>query len=149
MIPYRLQYFLGDFWNFQKRYQIWTLGPRIDHQNISKNTSKSRSILENIYVAYLGIWNFESVGRFVYRTVWKNWIWNLENLKIWNLTSWTCNFEILKIWTMDFLKCGLCTIVNSKFEKWGIWKCKFGSLEIWKSCVPQVLSNVVKMGTRK
>ena len=36
MIPDRLQYVLKHFWNDQKRYQIWTLGPRICHQNIQK-----------------------------------------------------------------------------------------------------------------
>ena len=37
MIPDRLQYFLEHFGNDQKCDQIWTLGPRIYHQNISKN----------------------------------------------------------------------------------------------------------------
>ncbi len=36
MMPDRLQYFWDDFWNFQKIGQIWTLGPRVYHQNIEK-----------------------------------------------------------------------------------------------------------------
>ena len=36
MITDRLQYFLEHFWNDQTCEQIWTLGPRIYQQNISK-----------------------------------------------------------------------------------------------------------------
>ena len=40
MIPDRLQYFLEHFWIDQKCDQIWTLGPRICYQNISKKYKK-------------------------------------------------------------------------------------------------------------
>ena len=40
MIPDRLQYCLELFWIDQKRDQIWTLGPCIYHQNISKKLRK-------------------------------------------------------------------------------------------------------------
>ena len=41
MIPDRFRYFLDDFWNFEKCDQTWTLGPRIYHQNATKNTSRT------------------------------------------------------------------------------------------------------------
>ena len=40
MIPDRLQYFLEHFRNDQKYDKIWTLGPRIYHQNLSTNPRK-------------------------------------------------------------------------------------------------------------
>ena len=48
MIPDLLQYFLDDFWNFQKSHQIWTRGPRIYHQNTPKNKGKYGNIFEHI-----------------------------------------------------------------------------------------------------
>ena len=48
MIPGRLQYFLERFRNDQKCDQIWTLGPRIYHQHISKHTRKHGNVLEHI-----------------------------------------------------------------------------------------------------
>ena len=41
MIPDRLQYFLDYFLNFETCVQIWTLGPRIYHQN---TTQKERCL---------------------------------------------------------------------------------------------------------
>ena len=57
MIPARLQYFLEHFWNEQKRDQIWTLGPRIHHQNISNDTRNMMgTALENM-LSYLTVFN--------------------------------------------------------------------------------------------
>ena len=46
MIPDPLQC-LERFWNDQKRDQIWTLGPRIYHQNTSK-IQEQMGVLEPI-----------------------------------------------------------------------------------------------------
>ena len=56
MIPDRLQYFQEHFWNDQDYDKIWTLGPRIYHQNISKNTRTYRDVLEQYY---FHIWESE------------------------------------------------------------------------------------------
>ena len=45
MIPDGFQYFLDDLWNFQNFSQIWTRGPRIHHQNASKNARNDGIIL--------------------------------------------------------------------------------------------------------
>ena len=43
-----MQYFLDDFWNFEKSDQIWTLGALIYHQNTSKDQEKYGTILGHI-----------------------------------------------------------------------------------------------------
>ena len=48
MIPDRLQYLLEHFRNDQKVDQIWTLGPRIYHQNTSKLQEHMGTSLKNI-----------------------------------------------------------------------------------------------------
>ena len=80
MIPDRLQYFLEHFWNDQKCDQIWTIGPRIYHQNISKIQDMYGGILEHIMFH----------------------IWESEILMFWNACA-PCRFQcsILKRWSFD------------------------------------------------
>ena len=51
MISDRLQYFLEDVCNFEKCDQIWTLGPHIYHQNISKETTNEKTLENNIFIS--------------------------------------------------------------------------------------------------
>ena len=46
----------GTWLDRQKCYQIWTLGPRIYHQNISRNTRKYGNIFETYY---FHIWDYD------------------------------------------------------------------------------------------
>ena len=52
LIPDRLQYFLDDFWNFQKIVKIWTRGPINYYQNTPKIQNKYGIILERIIFIY-------------------------------------------------------------------------------------------------
>ena len=60
MIPDGFQYFLDDFWNFQKNHQIWTHAPRSCHTNASKQIRKYGGII-NKYVSYLIILEIQNV----------------------------------------------------------------------------------------
>ena len=102
MIPDRLQYFLNDFWNFQKCKQIWTLGPCIYHQE------KYGNILEHhIFISEnLDFWKccksmYQDVGPLKFEVFRCLETWKFEtvgNLKIGNLGTW--HFGHLEIWKL-------------------------------------------------
>ena len=131
MISDRLQYFLDDFWNFQKINQIWTLGPRIYHQHF-KRYKKTWDIFETYYFRF-------------------------ENLKFWR--CWVCvpnfsNFVILKS-NMYFSKFkisflfyfGCLKLCNSTI--WKLWHLKiqkmffevFGVWHVWNVRVSMFFLN--------
>ena len=124
MISDRLQYFLNDFWNDPKCDQIWTVGPRIYHQNTSKNTRIYVDIFENYYFVIsenLKFWN-----------LWKVYVpnllelWNLEFLK-WKYGTW--KFDICKFWNLKILKFWKMKIL--KFGNWKAWELETCNLETW------------------
>ena len=121
MIPDRLQYFLEDFWNDKKCDQIWTLGPRIYHQNTSKNTRQIWKHPWAIY-SYLIIWNFDNLGSSAYQTFK---LLEFENLKIWKFFT----FENLNVWELKNMK-----FVNLKSCKCIIYKLEMCEIVMFCSC---------------
>ena len=147
MIPDCLQYFLDDIWNDQKCDQIWTLGPRIYHQNILKHTGKKGTTLKHV------IFIFENLK------FWKAWkvcvpiayplsceflkfefeirnltIWKLVFFEIWNIENW--QFEIRKMKTPKLDICKL-NISSVRFSSDGgllrrLSNLHFGDVRFWK-----------------
>ena len=103
MIPDRLQYFLEHFWTDQQCDHIWTLGPRIYHQNtlrIQENIGSSLNIF-----SYLGIWNYDCLeGMCTYLSEFPNvrffkiYLRKLQSLRMLSFE----NFEILILGTLGF-----------------------------------------------
>ena len=72
MIPDGFQYFLDDFWNFQNVHQIWTLTPRIYHQNTKKYIRKFMGTsFKNIICAYLEFKKVVNFGKDGHRKMMK------------------------------------------------------------------------------
>ena len=142
MIPDRLQYILEHLWNDQECDQIWTIGPHIYHQNISKHTRNIGTPLKIIMFINLAIWNFENIKRYMYQTVWN----------IGNLFSFS-NFLILKLWRFETMVFDNLRFRNLNFRNWNIETLKIGKMTIlfsfWKLRVHHFWSNCVKMGTGK
>ena len=107
MIHDRLQYFWDDFWNDQKRDQIWTLGPRIYHQNLSKNTRK--------------IW--EHPWGILFRIS--------QNLRIWNYKKWRSVHHMYSC--LFFRCCGYITFILYLLRRWGTEDDNFSNNKIHNS----------------
>ena len=104
-----MQYFLDDFWNFQKIYQIWTLGPRIYHQHTSKDTEK---LWKHPWKYDFRIWESEILSMLeglcatIIDCCWilKFWnlkLWKLEELKFESLQLWNLEIGNVNIWNLD------------------------------------------------
>ena len=138
MIPDRLQYFLEYFSNDNKCDPIWTLGPRIYHENISTEQEKVGTSL-NILLVH--IWESELLKLFegLCTHFLNSGIWHFENVRIWHIANW--KFEN---WTIQYWKFANWThgIRKSECERWklaifeiGSWKVKHVELETrisWK-----------------
>ena len=140
MFPGRLQCFLEHFWNDRKCDQIWTLGPRIYHQNISNNTRKLWGASLKILLSISENMKFCKCWKVYVHNFWNVTIWFFENWKvergIWNLEIENLEMGHLKIdhWqlaSLSNLQMLKCKFEIRKYEIWNLENFKVWQLEIW------------------
>ena len=136
MIPDGLQYFLDDFWNFQKCYQLWTLGPCIYHQKYCKKYKNSMGAsLENIFISRnLKIWKcwkaHAHVFLFEYFVIGISIIWNMRiQMKLLNFKNWKYYKQNLEIGRFENRKVIFVNVIIWTFEIWTFGNVETGNFE--------------------
>ena len=63
MIPDGCQYFLDDFWNFQKNNKIWTRALRNYHKNATQIQDKHENIIKTILFLHILTFRNSSISK--------------------------------------------------------------------------------------